>query len=220
MKLVLHVGNKNYSSWSMRPWLALRWAGLAFDTVVHPLGGDGYGEGRTVALREVSPTGRVPVLRVDDELVYDSLAICEWAAEQNAALWPREPMARALARSAASEMHTGFTAIRETLGCNVRRRAEPRTLGAAVLDEVARTETLWAALQNRFGTAGGYLFGAEPTIADAFFTPLATRFRTYAVPLSPKAQTYVDTLLGNAEFLEWERDAEAEAWTIPSADAL
>lgn len=219
MKPILYVGNRNYSSWSLRPWLALTWGGLDFETRVVQLGGDGYGARRTSAVLAVSPAGTVPVLHLGFEVIADSLAISEWAAEQAPALWPADPLARAHARAAACEMHSGFAALREALTCNIRRRAEPRALSAEVQRDVARLEAIWAQLSERFGGGGPYLFGSEPVITDAFFTPVATRIRTYAVSVGARSQRYVDALLQNPAFRAWEREAEAESWTIPSADA-
>jgi glutathione S-transferase len=218
MKPILYIGNRNYSSWSMRPWLVLSWGQIAFEQRVIKLGPDG-GDRRQPDILAVSPVGTVPVLHVGDDVIYDSLAISEWAAEQVPSLWPSATSARAPARAAACEMHAGFAALREALPCNVRRRAEPRVLSADVLRDVARIEQLWSALRGRFGAGGPYLFGATPTITDAFFTPVATRFRTYAVPLGDEARAYTDTLLANAAFREWEAAAVAESWTLPRSDA-
>ncbi|MET0388653.1 MAG: glutathione S-transferase [Polyangiales bacterium] len=218
MTPILYIGNYNYSSWSMRPWLALRWAGLGFETRVIKLGADGYGYGTMPEILAVSPSGTVPALHLGDEVINDSLAISEWAAEQHRALWPSDPLARAKARSITCEMHSGFGNIRNTLPCNVRRRAAPRELSEGVLREVARLSKAWVGLRERFGQSGPYLFGTR-TIADAFFTPMATRFRTYAVPLEAAAQQYVDTLLADPEFREWESAAVQESWTIAESDA-
>jgi glutathione S-transferase len=220
MNPVLYVGNRNYSSWSLRPWLVLRFAGLRFETRVIQLGGPGYLKREEVRVLAVSPTGTVPALVVDGETIPDSLAISEWAAEQVPALWPADPVKRAQARAANSEMHTSFGAIRDNLPCNIRRRAEPRTHGQDVLREIARMEALFTNLRGRFGQGGPYLFGAAPTIADAFFTPIASRFRTYAVPLGAESQAYADALLATPAFLEWEAEAVKEPWTMPIWDAV
>ncbi|HEY6459132.1 MAG TPA: glutathione S-transferase family protein [Polyangiaceae bacterium] len=236
MKPVLYVGNKNYSSWSLRPWLALTWSGIPFETRAIQLGGEGYGEGRTAAVLAVSPSGRVPALHLgdardardgrgaDETVVWDSLAIAEWAAENAPAahLWPEDPTARAVCRSAACEMHAGFAALRAKLPCNIRRRAPMRDparhAGEAVQQDIARVEALWAELRGRFGQGGDYLFGARPTVADAFYAPVATRFRTYAVPISAASKAYVDAILSDPAFLAWEKEGTAEAWTMPQWD--
>lgn len=218
MANVLYVGNQNYSSWSMRPWLALTWAKIPFETRVIPLGGDGYTERKMPSVLAVSPSGAVPALHVGGEVVTDSLAICEWAAEEVPSLWPSDRVARAHARAAACEMHSGFGALRAKLPCNIRRRAEPRELSADVARDVARVEAIWTSLRERFGGGGPYLFGAAPTIADAFFAPVATRLRTYAVPVGPVATAYRDALLANEAFLAWESAGAKESWTMPIWD--
>jgi glutathione S-transferase len=220
VKPVLYVGNQNYSSWSMRPWLVLSWGGIDFETRVVPLGGPGYAVRRMPSVLAISPSGTVPALHVGPEVIGDSLAISEWAAEQVPALWPADPIVRALARSAACEMHSSFGALRGTLACNIRRRAEPRELSADVRRDVERIDALFCALRARFGAGGPYLFGAERTIADAFYTPVATRFRTYAVKVSPAAQSYADTLLSDPAFLRWEAAALAEEWSMPDWDSV
>ena len=219
MKPILYVGNRNYSSWSMRPWLALTWGGIDFETRVVPLGGHGYASRQMPSVLAVYPAGTVPVLHVGDDVIGDSLAISEWAAERAPALWPEASVARAQARSAVCEMHSSFAALRATLVCNIRRRAEPRSLGEEVRRDVARIEAIWTSLRARFGAGGPYLFGDRPTIADAFFTPVATRFRTYAVKIGAEAQRYADVLLKNPAFLEWEAGAVAEEWVMAESDS-
>ena len=218
MKPILYCGNQNYSSWSMRPWLALTWGGIEFETRVLQLGGQGYMQRSMPEVLAISPTGTVPSLHVGEDVISDSLAIAEWAAERAPALWPSDATARALARSAACEMHAGFGALRANLPCNLRRRAEPRELGEGVVREVRRVEDLWSSLRKRFGQGGPYLFGPKPTIADAFYTPVATRFRTYGVQIGAEAQSYADALLANPEFREWEAAAKRETWTMPQWD--
>jgi glutathione S-transferase len=218
----LYIGNKNYSSWSMRPWLALTWAGLDFEEVLIPLGGPGYGKSKIAEILAVSPSGKVPALEWQGHTLWDSLAICEWAAEQRPAvqLWPTEPMVRALARAAACEMHSGFAALRRDLSMNIRRRADIRTPWAEdVREDIARVQELWAGLRARFADAGPYLFGRR-SIADAMFAPVATRFRTYGVALEPVCAAYCATIFADAAFQAWERAAQAETWTIPVTDNL
>jgi glutathione S-transferase len=226
MNPVLYVGNRNYSSWSMRPWLALTWSGIPFETRPVALGGEGYGKGLAPAVLAVSPTGRVPALHLDDTVVWDSLAIAEWAAENapSAHLWPADSIARAVCRAATCEMHSGFEALRSKLPCNIRRRAEPTTPAREsdpnVKRDLARIDALWSELRSRFGGAGPYLFGARPTIADAFYAPVATRLRTYGVTLGGPAQTYAAAILADPAFLAWERDGVAETWTMPEWDGF
>jgi len=215
---VLHIGNKNYSSWSMRPWLALKWGGIAFEERVIPLGGEGYGQSKIEAVRAVSPSGRVPALHIGDTVLYESLAICEWAAEQAPSLWPRDPMTRAVARAAASEMHAGFAALRRDLGMNVRRRlAKAPAWADDTRADLDRLYALWSGLRSRYG--GPFLFG-QRCIADAMFAPVATRLRTYAVDAPADAQAYCAAIFDDAAFQEWERAAEAEPWTIEETDAF
>jgi glutathione S-transferase len=218
---VLYIGNKNYSSWSMRPWLALTWAGIAFDEEVIPLGGPGYGASQIPEIVAVSPSGRVPVLHVGETRIWDSLAICEWAAEARPAvhLWPTDPLVRAVCRSVAAEMHSGFAALRRDLSMNIRRRTEPRAWGPDTRADIARVQELWGAIRASYGGDGPYLFG-DRTIADAMFAPVCTRFRTYGVAVGAIAQAYCDTIFGDAAFRAWEKAAEAEPWTIPHSDAL
>jgi glutathione S-transferase len=216
---VLYAGNQNYSSWSLRPWLALRWGHIDFELRVVPLGGDGYMKRQMKEVLAVSPSGTVPALHVGEDVITDSLAISEWAAEQVPALWPADSTARALARSAVCEMHSGFFALRGELPCNIRRRAEPRTFSEDARREIARVETIWSALRTRFGSGGPYLFGSSPTIADAFYTPVATRFRTYGVVLGAKAQAYADALLEDPSFREWEEAGKREPWSMPQWDS-
>ena len=220
MKPLLYVGNQNYSSWSLRPWLVLRWSGLEFETRVIPMGGDGYGSRSMPAILSVSPSGTVPALHLGSEVISDSLAISEWAAEQSPTLWPTDPTARMHARAAACEMHSGFAALRSKLPCNIRRRTEPRQLDAATQHDVERVFKLWSSLRTRFGGSGPFLFGATKTIADAFFTPVATRFRTYGVPVPDELAPYVHALLNEPSFLEWEQAGVAESWTMPIWDSV
>lgn len=199
----LFIGNLNYSSWSLRPWLCLRWAGIELDETVIDLDQPGYGEGKIAEVLAVSPTGKVPALQVGDHAIWDSLAIAEWAAEVNPQLWPEDPWRRAVARSVTCEMHSGFAAVRRDLSMNLRRRVKATGLGPDVVAEIARIDQLWATTRARFGGSGDHLFGRR-SIADAFFTPVATRFRTYGVDLSAAAQRYADTLLQDPAFLDWE----------------
>lgn len=215
--LTLFIGNKNYSSWSMRPWLALTWSGLAFEERLIPLGPrDGT---RNAAMAQISPTAQVPVLVLPDgQTLWDSLAICEWLAQEcpQARLWPADRAQQALARCAAAEMHSGFAALRRDLPMNIRRRAPPRTLTPETTAQIARVVALWAHCQACAG--GPYLFGARPTIADAFYAPVATRLRTYAIDLPPQAADYLAAILSDPAFRAWELAALAEDHAIPETD--
>jgi glutathione S-transferase len=215
---ILHIGNKNYSSWSMRPWLALKWGGVAFEEHIIPLGGEGYGRSQIKEVRAVSPNGRVPALHVDGAVIYESLAICEWAGEQSPSLWPKDALVRALARSAAAEMHSGFGALRRDMSMNIRRRLpQPQKWPGDTRADIEQLHEIWSALLKRYG--GPFLFG-QRSIADAMFAPAATRLRSYAVEISPQAQSYCATIFADAAFQEWERAASAETWTIEQTEAL
>lgn len=217
---VLYIGNKNYSSWSMRPWLALKWGAITFDEKIIPLGGEGYGRSQIKEVRAVSPSGRVPALHIGDVVVYESLAICEWAAEQAPSLWPADPIVRAQARSAASEMHAGFVALRGAMSMNVRRRLDvEQAWRGDVRADLEQLFELWSGLRARFGGDGPFLFGKR-SIADAMFAPIATRLRTYKVTTPPVAQAYCATIFADAAFKDWERAAEAETWTIEQTEKL
>jgi glutathione S-transferase len=215
---VLYIGNKNYSSWSMRPWLALKWGAIAFDEKLIRLGGEGYGRSQIKEVREVSPSGRVPALHVGDAVIYESLAICEWAAEQAPPLWPADALVRAEARAAASEMHAGFVALREAMSCNIRRRleTEPEWPGNVRAD-LEQLFELWRRSLNKHG--GPFLFG-QRSIADAMYAPVCTRLRTYKVTIPDFAQRYCDTIFADAAFREWERAGEAEDFSIDQTEAL
>ena len=218
-RLVLVIGNKNYSSWSLRPWLALRMAGLDFEEVRIPL----YEPGSHDAILRHSPAGRVPVLHDGDVTVWDSLAICEYVAElaPQARLWPDDRAVRAHARSISAEMHAGFTALRTAMPMNLRieRATLAASPSAAVQDDVTRIIAIFEACRARHGAAGDYLFGRF-TIADAMFAPVATRFRSYSVPLPACAQAYTDALFALAPMREWVAGGVAETERLPDTEAL
>jgi glutathione S-transferase len=213
----LYIGNKNYSSWSLRPWLALRWGGIPFEETVIPLGGPGYGKSQIPEIRAVSPSGRVPVLMVGELRIWDSLAICEWAAERCPSLWPADPALRAVARSVSAEMHAGFPSVRRDLSMNIRRRTEALPWPPDTQGDLDRIAELWTALLGSHG--GPFLFG-EKSIADAMFAPVCTRLRSYGVPMSDIVKNYCDALFADADYQAWEQAALAEPWRIPSTDDL
>lgn len=208
----LAIGDKTYSSWSLRPWLALKRAGLPFEEVLIRL----RRPDTAARIAEISPTARVPVLLLDDgTAIPDSLAICEWAAEQrpDAGLWPADPTARALARAAACEMHAGFAAVRGEFSMDLKLRTTKAPSPAAAA-ELRRLVALWSDLRARFGRGGPFLFG-DYGIVDAFFAPVATRARSYGVDLAAhgdrgEAAAYVEALLAWPDFLDWERGALEE----------
>ncbi|MFM8408908.1 MAG: glutathione S-transferase family protein [Alphaproteobacteria bacterium] len=213
----LVVGNRCYSSWSLRPWLALRVAGVDFDVERVAL----YRPESAEALRRLSPTGLVPVLLEDGVATWESLAICERAAElaPRAGLWPDDPLRRSVARSVATEMHGGFAAIRQFLPMNLRARAaRTPTLPEDVRRQVARVEEIWAACR-REAVGGPFLFGRFG-IADAMWAPVVTRFHTYRIGLSPVAREYSEAVLALPAMRDWTDAASAESERMPEVDAL
>jgi len=220
--VTLYIGNKNYSSWSLRPWLALKWAGIAFEEHIIPLAGPGYGKAKIDEVLAVSPSGRVPALSVDGVTVYDSLAICEWAHERapQAGLWPSDPLVRAQARSAAAEMHSGFAALRRDLSMNIRRRMEKAPdFPDDTRADLDRLFAAWGDLRRRFAGEGPWLFGARSNV-DAMYAPVATRLRTYAVKAPAEVEAYCNTVFADAAFQDWERAGIAETWTIQKSEDL
>jgi glutathione S-transferase len=213
MSLTLVIGNKNYSSWSLRPWLAMKQAGLAFDERRIPLSRP---DTKANILRH-SPSGRVPCLVDGALVVWDSLAICEYVNEQYAdgSLWPGDVGQRARARAVAAEMHSGFAALRTHMPMDIRSRHPDRGAAAAARDDVAadiaRVHAIW---HDCLATAGGpFLFG-DFSIADAFFAPVVTRFRTYAVALPAQLQAFADAVLALPAMREWIGAASLEPETI------
>jgi glutathione S-transferase len=207
----LVIGNKNYSSWSLRPWLAMRQAGLPFREVRIPL----YTPESKAQIRSYSPSGKVPCL-VDGALaVWDSLAICEYLAERHpqAKLWPADPYARAVARSISAEMHSGFQNLRSNMSMNCRKRFPGMGRTVEVAGEIERVQRSWGEAREKHGAGGPFLFGAF-TIADAMYAPVVLRFRTYAVQLNPVCREYADAILALPAMQQWLADAEAETEVI------
>src|SRR5882762_4633419 len=201
MVLTLVIGNKNYSSWSMRPWLALKAGNIAFDEVTIPL----YtGDADKQRILKFTRSGKVPVLVDGDVTIWDSLAIIEYAAERfpEAQLWPEDRARRAHARSISAEMHSGFMALRNECGMNLHRPVGAIALSADAKANISRIEEIWLECRERYGKLGPFLFGAFSG-ADAMFAPVVHRFRTYAIELAPEAQPYVDAMLSLPAFAEW-----------------
>jgi glutathione S-transferase len=208
----LHIGDKNYSSWSMRPWLALRVGGIAFDEMMHAL----PEMGGKPAFGALSPNAKVPALDLGGGVVIaESLAICEWAAEQQPSLWPEDATARALARAASAIMHSGFPNLRNDAPMNIRRRSDASRMTADGLADAARVDALWREWLARSG--GPFLFGRW-SIADAMYAPVVTRFVTYAIPRSDVAQGYIDRMWAEPNFAAWVDGAEAETRQLPRSD--
>jgi len=212
MGLRLIIGNKNYSSWSFRPWLAMKVAGIAFEETLISLEAPDF-KSRVTAF---GGAGRVPTLIDGDVYVWESLAILEYLAEKfpAAALWPEPAAARAHARAVASEMHAGFTALRRQLPMNIRRPVIPRALDADVAGDVTRIEAIWSECRSRFGAGGPFLYGAFGA-ADAMFAPVVWRFHTYAVEVSTASQAYVRALMALPAWNEWREAARLEPWVLP-----
>lgn len=208
----LHIADKNYSSWSMRPWLALRVGRIDFEEVLHDL--PEMGGGKPI-FGAISPTARVPALDLGDVVVAESLAICEWAAEQNPALWPKGANDRAVARSASAIMHSGFPNLRNDCPMNIRRRTDASRMTQPGRDDAQRVDELWNEWLKRSG--GPYLFG-DYSVADAMYAPVVTRFVTYAIPRSSVAQGYIDRMLSEPNMAAWIAAAEKETRQLPRAD--
>jgi glutathione S-transferase len=198
--LVLVIGTKRTSSWSLRPWLALKQGGLAFQEVLIDLR---QPDVRSRILVH-SPSGRVPLLKDGDLRIWDSLAICEYAAELACAvpLWPENKGARAVARAVSCEMHAGFSALRNELPMDLTQRIACPAMGADARADIERIQAAWNDCRSRFGAGGPFLFGRF-SIADAMFAPVATRFRTYGISLDPVCDAYVEAIFGLPALKEW-----------------
>jgi glutathione S-transferase len=205
--LKLAIANKNYSSWSMRPWVLLKQAGIEFEEIQLKFSE----EGKVAGIEPYSPTRQVPVLIVDGAPVWDSLAICEAVAElfPQLQLWPADARARQIARSICAEMHAGFRNLRGAMPVNIRASLPGKGMGAGVQQDIDRIVEIWQSCRARFGGDGELLFG-QFTIADAFYAPVATRFLTYAVPMPAAAQRYADALLALPAVQEWMAQARRE----------
>lgn len=209
----LFIANKNYSSWSLRPWVLLKQLGLPFQEHLQV-----FAAGPNWAtFRSFSPTGKVPCLHQAGEVVWDSLAIAEYLAERHAGVWPERADARAWARCAAAEMHSGFGDLREvcSMNCGLRVQLNDAAL-ARIQSDLARLDELWRQGLTRFG--GPYLAGAAFTAVDAFYAPVAFRIQTYGLTLSPLAQAYVQSLLALPAMQQWYEEGVNEPWREPGHD--
>ena len=218
MALQLVIGNKNYSSWSMRPWLALRANHIAFDEVFIPL----YtGDDDKKRILSFTHSGKVPALIDGDVTIWDSLAIIEYLAEgfPEARLWPEDRARRAHARSISAEMHSGFVALRTECGMNLHRTVGAITLSADAHANIARIQQIWIECRERYGKFGPFLFGAFGG-ADAMFAPVVHRFRTYAIPVAPEAQDYMNTVMSLPAFQEWTTAGLAETLLIEKFETV
>jgi len=215
MALNLIIGNKNYSSWSLRPWLAMKVAGIAFNEKLISLDTPDF-RGKVSALSGGGGKGSVPVLIDGEVRVWESLAILEYLAEKfaGAGLWPASEAARAHARAIAAEMHSGFLPLRRHLPMNVRRPVRARLLDDAAATDVARIDAVWSECRQRFGAGGAFLYGAFGA-ADAMYAPVVWRFHTYAVEVSAAARDYMDAVMALPASLEWREAARREPWVLP-----
>src|SRR3954466_9981348 len=215
--LKLVIGNKNYSSWSMRPWLALRANNIPFEEVLIPLYTDNPADKQRIL--SFSHAGKVPALVDGDVTVWDSLSIIEYLAEKfpQAKLWPDDRAARAHARSISAEMHSGFMALRNECGMNIHRPIRAVPMSEDALANVARIQAIWIECHQRYG--GPFLFGAFGG-ADAMFAPVIHRFRTYAIPVEGGAKHYVDAMDALPAFQQWSSEGLAETWLIDRLEAI
>src|ERR1700722_14789117 len=212
--LTLVIGNKNYSSWALRPWLLLKHLQVPFNEVLIALDTHSTRE----EIEQYSPSGRVPVLRHGDLTVWDSLAVCEYVAETTGKGWPAAAPARAVARAVSAEMHSGFTNLRSLWPMNARARNRHTAMTAALEADIERVDELWNDCRSRFGAAGPWLFG-EYSIADAMYAPVVLRFNTYgSVSISPAARWYMASVLEDAPLQEWLQAAKHESWTNPASE--
>ncbi|BBK43711.1 glutathione S-transferase [Allostella vacuolata] len=213
--LTIYIGNKNYSSWSLRGWLMLKASGIEFDEVVIAL--DEPTTRETIVRH--SPSGRVPVIKHGDRVVWDTLAIGEYLAElvPEAGLWPADQTARAVARSVSAEMHSGFQALREHFPMNMRSTFSERYPNAGAQADINRISAIWRDCRRRFGGTGEFLFG-EFTIADAMFAPVCSRFRTYKIEMDEVGQAYCDAIWNRPAVQEWLQAARKEPMVIPAAE--
>jgi glutathione S-transferase len=211
-KLHLIIGNKNYSSWSLRPWLAMAMADLDFDETLIPL--DTPDTKRQIA--EHSGAGRVPILRHGNITIWETLAILEYLAETfpDSNFWPAAKAARATARAVSNEMHAGFTGLRNACPMNLRRQPKPIALSDEIRADIARIEDIWRDCRQAYGKGEKFLFGKFCN-ADAMFVPVVTRFETYAIPVAKDTKAYMDALLATPAFQKWKAAALKETWILP-----
>lgn len=209
----LVIGNKNYSSWSLRPWLLMKQSGIPFKEVLISL----YGPGSKDEIRRYSPSGKVPALLDRDNVVWDSLAIGEYLAERHPELqlWPADTLQRARARSISAEMHSGFSALRSNMSMNCRRSLPGMGRTVEVAADIERIQRIWTECRERATAEGPFLFGAF-TIADAMYAPVVLRFKTYAVNLASVCRAYADSILALPALQEWVTAACAETQVIPA----
>ncbi len=217
MTFHLTIGNKAYSSWSLRPWILLTHFDIPFDETVIPLD---QPETRA-AIGSASPNGRVPVLDADGLVIPESLAIMEFVAEAfpDRPIWPQDRAARAIARALSSEIHAGFQALRQTCPTNFRREPKPVAISPEVQADIDRIETAWRDARRRYGQGGAFLFGAF-SAADAMWAPVVNRFQAYAIEVLPETRAYMEAVMALPAWQSWIAGAKSEPWRIDRYDAL
>jgi glutathione S-transferase len=213
MKLI--IGNKNYSSWSLRGWLAAKQSGLSFEELIVPLLGEEWDRARR-EMGEIQPSsGKVPILWDGEAVIWDSLAIMEYLADKvgRDRYWPKDETARGMARAMVAEMHSSFMSLRSEMPMNVRREVALQSVSDQTKADIVRILQLWAEARARHGSAGPFLFGTFGA-ADIFYAPVVTRFRTYGIGVPGFAQSYMDAILEHAWMTEWCEAAKSEEWAI------
>ena len=212
----LIIGNKNYSSWSLRPWLLMKEIGIEFEEVRISLFTEGYKH----EILKHSPSGKVPCLYTGEIYIWDSLAICEYLAEQvpEAACWPEEQKSRATARSVSNEMHSGFFELRSALPMNCRRSTPIEKKSSQLQEEIDRVAVIWTSCRNEC-EAGDFLFGSF-SIADAMYAPVVLRFKSYGIKMTGHAGQYMETILSLQSLQQWIREAKTEVETIALYDNI
>ncbi|MES2676590.1 MAG: glutathione S-transferase family protein [Pseudomonadota bacterium] len=208
--LTLHIANKNYSSWSLRPWLLMQALDIPFIEKLHPFPADGVWD----IYRTFSPSGKVPCLVDGDLIVWDSLAIIEYLAEQYKGVWPSDKIARTWARCAAAEMHSGFQTLRNNCGMSCGMRIQLNNISAALQKDISRVDELWCEGLKKFG--GPFLAGDKISAVDAFFAPVVFRAQTYHLPLSDASKQYMQHLLQFPAMRKWYEAALIEVWREPA----
>ncbi len=211
-QLTLIIGNKNYSSWSLRPWLAMKHTGVDFREIRLSL----YTPNSSSEIRQYSPSGKVPCLIDGNLKIWESLAICEYIAEQFApSLLPTDSISKAIVRSVSQEMHAGFSCLRQSMPMNCRARLPQKEINSALAADISRISEIWRYCRQNFGQGGDFLFG-HFTFADAMFAPVVSRFVTYGVPLAAVEQAYADTVWQMSAMQSWLEAANQEQEQIPA----
>ena len=212
MSLKLLIGNKRYSSWSLRPWIAMKFFGVAFEEIMLPL----YQPDSPAKVLKYSPTGKVPALVDGETVVWETLAILDYLVDKFPTLkmWPDDLAARGMARAVSSEMHAGFGPLRKHCPMNMMRdRAKPRDIPADVQANVKRIDAIWTQARAKHGQGGPFLFGAF-SAADAMYAPVVSRFSSYAIPVSAVSKDYMDVIMALPAWQEWEASAAKETWIM------